>query len=286
VRPLDVLLAVSVPVIWGTGFVLAKVALHDFPPILLMSLRFALTAFVLIWFFRPKVPLLPKIFAISLISATIQYGLTFNGLKMLDASTAGLLIQVEVPMCALLAAFLLKEKITLKMAFGMALAFIGVAIIAGEPKLDGNELAILLVLGGGFFWSLGQVMTRQLGGIGGFELITWIAVFATPQMFLASWLFEDNQIEAIQNAGPEVWIAIVYMGLIMTAVGYAIWYHLLGRFPVNKVAPFLLLLPITIMIESVMFLGEQLTWFITAGGILTIVGVAVLVTSDPNDGTG
>jgi O-acetylserine/cysteine efflux transporter len=281
-RPVEVLLAVSVPVIWATGFVLAKVALHDFPPILLMSLRFALTALVLVWFFRPPVPLLPKIFVISLISATIQYALTFNGLKLLDASTAGLLIQAEVPMCALLAALLLKERITLKMTFGMILAFIGVAIIAGEPRLDGNGFAILLVLGGGFFWSLGQVMTRQLGGINGFVLITWIAVFATPQMFLASWFIESNQMDAIRNAGAEVWIAVVYMGLIMTAIGYAIWYHLLGKFSVNKVAPFLLLLPVTILVESVLFLGEELTWITVVGGVLTICGVAVLVTSDPN----
>jgi len=281
-RPVDVLLAISVPVIWATGFVLAKVALQDFPPILLISLRFALTAFVLVWFFRPPIPVLPKIFLISVIAATLQYILTFNGLKYLDASTAGLLLQAEVPMCALLAALMLKERITLKMGFGMALAFVGVVIIAGEPKLEGNEFAVLLVLGGALFWSLGQVMTRQLGQISGFVLITWIAVFATPQMFMASWILEDNQIEAIRNAGWEVWLAVVYMGLVMTAIGYAIWYNLLNRFPVNKVAPFLLLLPVTILVESVLFLGEQLTWFTIVGGILTILGVAVLVTSDPN----
>ena len=281
-RPLDILMALSVPLLWATGFVLAKVALDDFPPILLMALRFALTSFVLVWFFKPPVHLLKQIFLISIISATIQYALTFTGLKYLDAPTAGFIVQTEGPLCALLAALLLKERINLRMAFGMLLAFAGVAVIAGEPRLNGNEFAIMLVLGGAIAWSLGQVLVRKLGNVGGFVLITWITVFATPQMFFASWLFEDNQIEAIKNAGSEVWIAVVYMAFFMTAIGYATWYNLLGRFPVNKVAPFLLLLPIVVTIESVIFLGDHLTWTTIGGGSLTLIGVAVLVVSDKN----
>lgn len=165
------------------------------------------------------------------------------------------------------------------MAAGLVVAMVGVAIIVGEPKLDGNGWAVLLVLGGAFTWALGQIMIRQLGQIGGFVLITWVAVLATPQMFIASWIFETDQINAVLNAGTEVWVAIIYMGLIMTALGYAIWYRLLGLYPVNNVAPFLLLLPIVVTVESIVFLGERLTWMITLGGALTIFGVALLVIS-------
>ena len=49
-KPTDILLAIAVPLIWGGGFLFAKAAIEHFPPILLMALRFSLTALVLVWF--------------------------------------------------------------------------------------------------------------------------------------------------------------------------------------------------------------------------------------------
>ncbi len=275
--PLDILKAVSVPVLWATGFVLAKVAIVDFPPVLLMALRFTLTALVLVWFFRPPKHLWGKLFVVALISGSIQYSLTFSGLKHLDASTAGLIVQTEVPFAALTAAMFLRERLTLLMVAGMLVAFLGVGVLSGEPKLEGQELYVLMVLGGAFTWAIGQVMVRSIGEIGGFVMISGVAICATPQLFVASYLFEDGQWEAIMSAGWSVWIAVVYMGLIMTALAYAIWYDLLGRLPVNNVAPFLLLLPVAVVIESVLFLEEELTPLKVVGGVLILIGVATLI---------
>lgn len=52
-KPRDILLAMSVPLIWGLGFTFTKAALGQFPPLLLMALCFTLTALVLVWFVRP-----------------------------------------------------------------------------------------------------------------------------------------------------------------------------------------------------------------------------------------
>ena len=90
-----ILLAISVPLIWGMGFVFAKGALEYFPPILLMAFRFLVTASVLVWFVKPPVALMGRIALIALISAAIQYSLTFTGLKDLDASIAVLVVQVQ-----------------------------------------------------------------------------------------------------------------------------------------------------------------------------------------------
>jgi O-acetylserine/cysteine efflux transporter len=185
-------------------------------------------------------------------------------------------VQTEVPFAALLAVIFLRERLTFRMIAGMAVAFVGLLIVAGEPKIRGQEVAMLMVLGGAFTWSVGQVMVRSMGEIGGFVMITGVALFAAPQLFVASWLFEDNQVDAILNAGPVVWIAVVYMGLAMTAIAYAIWYGLLGRYPVNNVAPFLLLLPVVIATEGAVFLGEAMTWQTLAGGALILAGVAVI----------
>ena len=94
---IDVLIAILVAVIWGMGFVVAKAGMDHFSPILLMALRFACTTLCLIWFFRPPLKLFKSLFWIALISAALQYSLTFTGVQGIDASTSALLIQLEVP---------------------------------------------------------------------------------------------------------------------------------------------------------------------------------------------
>ena len=120
-----ILMAISVPLIWGMGFVFAKGALDYFPPILLMAFRFLVTASVLVWFVKPPVPLMGRIALIALVSAAIQYSLTFTGLKDLDASIAVLVVQLEVPFMVVLAALFLKERPDLQKYLGIVLAFAG-----------------------------------------------------------------------------------------------------------------------------------------------------------------
>ena len=96
-------MAVAVAVIWGMGFIVAKAGMEHFSPILLMALRFTLTALCLVWFFRPPLKMFKDLFWVALVSAAIQYSLTFHGLSGIDASTAALLVQLEVPFGLLLA---------------------------------------------------------------------------------------------------------------------------------------------------------------------------------------
>ncbi len=269
-------MAIAVAVIWGMGVVFAKAAIEYCPPILLMAMRFTLTALVLVWFVRPPWELLGKIFWIALVSAAIQYSLTFTGLKGMDASTASLIVQLEVPFGALVAWIVFRDRLGWRRAFGMLVAFLGVALIAGEPRYEDNLGSILLMIGGALIWAVGQIMIKALGVVGGFTLIAWVAVFAAPQLFVASWLVEDGQVEAIENAPPLVWMAVVYLGVVMTALGYAIWYHLLVKHDVNQVMPFLLLLPVTTVAGGVLFLGETLTLHTVIGGMLAIGGVAII----------
>ena len=270
------LLGISVALIWGMGIVFAKAALEYFPPILLMAFRFSLSALLLIWFVKVPRPLLGRICLIALVSAAIQYGLTFGGLKYLDASTAVLVVQLEVPFLVILGAIFLRERPSLKKILGIAFAFGGVALIAGEPRLAGQIVPILMVLGGAFSWGVGQIMVRSLGPVGGFTLIAWVSVFAAPQLFIASFIFERDQIRLIQEANWIVWGTVVYLGLIMTAFGYAIWYHLLGKYPVSRAAPFLLLLPVFTILGGVLLLGEGLSLQTALGGAVVIAGVAAI----------
>ncbi len=273
----DALLAMLVPTLWGLGFTLSKAGLETFPPILLIAFRFGVTALALIWSVPvPERAVLLRIFIISLVSGSIQYSLAYTGLDGMDASAAAIVIQLEVPFAALIAAIFLKERLGWRRAGGMALAFLGVMLIAGEPKIQANLVPPLLVMGAAITWAIGQVMVRALGPVGGFTLIAWVAAFAAPQLLLASLALESGQWSAILNAGPLDWLLILYLGLIMNGVGYALWYHLLGKYPINRAIPFLLLVPVTGVLSAVAFLGEELTWLIALGGLVVISGVAVI----------
>ena len=102
-KPVHIFMAIAVAVIWGMGFIIAKAAMSHFSPILLMALRFTLTALCLGIFFPPPRRLFKSLFWVALVSAAIQYSLTFNGLRGIDASTAALLVQLEVPFGLLIA---------------------------------------------------------------------------------------------------------------------------------------------------------------------------------------
>lgn len=285
-RPLDILAGLLVPLIWGMGFTAAKPVVADFPPILLMALRFGVTALALVWFVRIPRGHLGMIALVALTGSAIQYGLTFYGLRLLDASSAVLIVQLEVPMATLLAAAFLGEKLGGRKIAGMVIAFLGVAMIAGEPR-PGNDLTgVWLVLAGAFAWAVGQVIARTIGAVGGFSMIAWVAVFAAPQLLVASLIVEEDQLGHLARADAQVWATVVYLGLVMTALGYGLWYRLLGMYPVGQVAPFLLLLPVFSVIASIIFLDEALTWWLAAGGLIVVVGLAIVIVERPNRRTG
>lgn len=277
----DILTAVLVACIWGLGFTVAKAALAGFPPIFLMALRFTITAAVLVWFVRPPTGFMGRVALISFIGAGLQYGVTFTGLKGLDASTAIIIIQLEPAYASILAAIFLKDMIGWRRAIGMALAFGGVLILAGSPSIQGAWVSAGLVLLGSIFFAAGQVMTKALkGAVGGFQLTAWVAVFAVPQLFLGSVLFESGHWTHLKTADPVVWVAILYLGLIMTALGYGLWYRLINTYSINLVMPFILLLPIATVLSAVVLLGERPRPIVLLGGAVTILGVAVIIIRD------
>lgn len=273
----DILVGLCVALVWGTGVVFAKAAIAEFPPILLMAFRFLVTALALVWFVRPPLGQMSMIFWVALIASAIQYSLTFTGLKSVDVSVAALVVQLEVPFLVLLGALILKESPGLRKWIGISMAFIGVGLIAGEPKLGSAWFALVLVVSGAFSWAVGQVMVRRLKSIDGLTVTAWVAVFATPQLFVMSFIFESGQWQAIRNANWIVWTAVIYMGLIMTALGYGLWYSLVRKHPVSLVAPFLLMLPVFSVLGGLIFLGETLTLQIAMGGVVVIVGVAFIL---------
>jgi len=279
----DILIALSVPILLGFGFVIAKPAMHYFPPYLLMGLRFTIPALILVWFFPKPKGLFVDLFKVSFIGSTLQYGLTYTGLNIIDASSAVLLILLEVPFGILIAFFLLKEIPSIKNIIGLAIAFIGVFILTGAPNLEGKFIGVLLTLSGAFTWSLGAVMAKPLSKkIGAFALMTWLCVFSGPILILVSAIINGNPIQYILSANFYSWLTVIYLGLFMQPVAYGAWYYVLRKYPVNKVMPVLLLLPVAGLTTAIFLLGEDPTKQVFLGGTIIIFGVAMILFGKKN----
>jgi len=278
----DILIAISVPILLGFGFVIAKPAMQHFPPYLLMGLRFTIPALILVWWFPMPKGLFLDLFKVSFIGSTLQYGLTYNGLNIIDASSAVLLVQLEVPFGILIAFFLLKEIPRIKNLIGLVIAFIGVFILTGAPNLEGKYFGVLLTLSGAFTWSLGAVMAKTLSKkIGAFALMTWLCVFSGPLLILISTIVNGNPIQYILSANFYSWITVIYLGFIMQPIAYGAWYYVLRRYPVNKIMPVLLLLPVTGLLTAIFLLGEEPSKQVFLGGAIIVFGVGMILFSKP-----
>ena len=276
----ELLLALLVPLTWALGFTVAKAALDEFPPLLLMSMRFFIAGLILVWFVPIPRHCLKDLFWISLVGSTLQYGLTFTGLSMIDASLGGIVVQLEVPFLVLLAVIFFRERPGLLRIIGMTISFLGIALIAGRPSLSGHLEGILLTASGALVWAVGQIMYKRISSqIDGLTGIAWIGVIAAPQMLIGSMIFETGQVDALMNASWVGWTSVVYLGLIMTVVGYGIWFTVLARNPVSHITPVLLVLPVFTVLFSVLLLGEKPSLEILLGGVTILAGVSLIVFS-------
>lgn len=280
-RPLDFGLILVVMVIWGLNFVAAKWGLAQIPPIFLMALRFGLVAALLLPFVKLPREKLGGIAALSFTLGCVHFSLMFTGLRDTDAAAAAIAIQSQVPFAALLAAILFKDRLGWRRAAGMALAFAGIVIIAGEPRFFANLMPLLIVIAASFMWAVANIQIKQLGPVDGFALNAYLGLFAAPQLLAVSAVLESGQIDALLHADWRAYGSLVFMAVMVTIITYAMWYRLLRRYSVNQVMPFTLLVPIFGVLSAVLLLDEPFGWRLALGGVATIAGVAIIVLRRP-----
>ncbi len=275
-RPLDVAAAVAVIAIWGTNFIIAKIGFAQFPPLLMTSLRFSVAALVLAPFLKPLGRPMSQIVIVSLTMGTIHFGLMFTGLSGIEAGTAALTAQLYVPFSVILACVVFGERMNVSQVGGMVLAFAGVAILGGAGGGETSLVHLFLVVGGAFMFALGNIQVKRLGPVNPFVLNAWVTLLAAPQLFVVSLILEDGHWATLVAADWRGWGAVLFLGLVATVVGLALWYRLLGRYPVNRVVPLSLLGPVLAVFVAAAVLDEPLGLRTIGGGLITIVGVAIV----------
>lgn len=277
----DGLLALLVAVLWGLNFAVTKTGLEHFPPLLMVTLRFALVALLLLPFLLRQRGRLKEIVRYSFTLGFLHFSLMFSGLARVDAAVAAIVIQIQVPFTALLSAVLYKDPPGWRRLLGMALSIAGVAILAGEPRSGSSLWAVGLIIAAAMVWATSNLQMKRLSDIDGFALNGWMALISAPLLLLTSLTLEEGQWDIVASAGWGDWGTVVYQAVVVVIVGYGLWYRLLRRHPVNQVMPFTLLVPLFGVLSGILFLGEAMSWQLAIGGAATMAGVAIIVVRRP-----
>lgn len=273
---IQIVCAVAVPLLWGYQFVVIKVGITEFPPFFFLALRFLATALLLIPFVkRPTREQLRPIAAISLFLGGLNFGLFYVGLGLGSGSMTAVAYLLSTPFTVLLAWPLLAERPSLTTVSGVVLAFAGVLVLRAEPGLSSNGLPLLLVIGAAFAFAVSNVLTKRYGPFDPLMLMGWSSLFTVPQVMLMSLLLEYGQLASLVAADERGWLALAYTIFIGGIVGFGLWFWLIARCSMGRVAPFGLLLPVFALMSSALFLGEPMTPKLIVGALLAISGVAV-----------
>jgi O-acetylserine/cysteine efflux transporter len=268
--------AVLVPLLWGYQFVAIKTGVVQFPPLFFLGLRFLAMALLLIPFVRrPRRQEFGPVAAISVFLGGLNFGLFYVGMGLGSGSMSAVAYQLATPFTILLAWPLLSERPSLITSAGLLLAFGGVVVLAAGPGLTANALPILLVVGAAFAFAVANVLTKRYGPFDPLMLTGWSSLFTVPQVMLMSLFLEHGQLTTLVTANERGWMALAYTIFIGGILGFGLWFWLIARCTMVRVAPFALLLPVFALMSSVLFLGDRVTPTLVIGALFAISGVAL-----------
>ncbi|MGC2854810.1 EamA family transporter [Novispirillum sp. DQ9] len=274
--PLHALAAIGVAVAWGFNFVVIKVGLHDVPPLLFSALRFMIAAFPAVLLVGRPVVGWGLLVAIGLMLGVVKFGLLFIGMDVgASAGLASLLLQAQVFFTIVLALLIHGEKPAAPQVVGMALGVAGIALIGAQAGGGMTGAGFALVIGAAAAWAVANLLMRRLKGVNLLHFMVWMSLVPVLPLLALSAAVEGPARMAQAVAGLS-WLgagAVVYVGLVATVAGFAVWGRLLTLYPAATVTPFALLVPVVGLFSGWALLGESITPAQMAGAALVLGGL-------------
>ena len=275
-RPGHTALAVLVAAIWGLNFVVIEVGLDDFPPLLLSALRYTLAALPLLLLRgMPPVPW-RWVIAVGVAIGVVKFSLLFVGMDVgMPAGLASLVLQAQALFTVVFAVALLGERLRRAQAAGLALAFCGLALVAGGLGGEATAEGFVLVVAAAAAWGVGNLALKRAAPADPFRFMTWICVVPPLPLFALSLSLEGPAEVSAALSGADLGGigAVLYIAFLATTVGWGLWGRLMGQYPASTVAPFALLAPVFGLAFAALLLGESLSGREIVAAVLVLGGV-------------
>ena len=179
------LLALAVVAVWGTNFVVIKLALGHMPPLMFATLRFAVVVVPAVLFVpRPAVGW-RNLAAYGLLIGVGQFGLLFVAMNgHISPGLASLVIQVQVFFTIGLAMMLAGESLQRVQWVALALGAAGLGLIVTHTDGSTTPLGLGLILLAALSWAGGNLVSRAAGRINMVAYVVWSSLFAVPPLAL------------------------------------------------------------------------------------------------------
>ncbi len=270
-------------VLWGSQYVISKIALRTVPPVTLLALRYLVSVPALFIVLRLRHALTPIkkgdwpiLFAIGFTGYFASFCLQMLGINRLTGSVSSLLGAMNPIFIPILAALFLHERITPAKIACVALSMAGVVVIVG---VDGTVDAsgALLMLASVFLWSTASIIIRRVSGRYDPMQIALISILcALP--FTGGWSLIELQ-SAPCSFTLESVLAVLYMGVLGTAVTHSLWNYSLRVMDASFCSMFYPMQPLVSSILGVLFLHEAVTPGFVIGALMICCGIVAAVIS-------
>jgi drug/metabolite transporter (DMT)-like permease len=284
---LTILVYVIVALCWSGNWTIGKLGVAVIPPLELSAVRFILAGLLMLVIARAAgaslgLSRLPVVVLAAAFGILGYNAFVFVGLTLAPASDGALIVPPINPVLTVVFATFVGERLTANRIAGLVLASIGAAVVvAGATGLtfSGERLTgDLLMLCGAACWSvyatLGVITTRHGSPLG----VTAIASLAGGLMLLPLGFFERGFAD-VPGWSMTAWLYIAYLAVFGTALSFVLFYWAVRRFGAGLASLMSYLVPVLVLVEAVLVLGERPAPLEIVGGAIILVGVRVATRS-------
>ena len=283
---LDWLLFVLLGFFWGSSYLFIKIGVEaGLEPFTLVSLRLLIGGIVLAIVVAVAREPLPRrlrtyghLLVMGVLSVALPFFLITWAEQSVDSALAAILTAPVPLFVIVIAAFVLQdEPITGNRIIGLAIGFVGVAILVGfDPGqlAGGTLLAELALLGATLSYAAGGVYARRM--VRGLrpmipavmQVAFAFAISATLALALERPLAERPSVEA--------WLAVTWLGVLGSGLSYLIFFRLLNNWGATRTSTVAYLIPVFGIALGALVLAEPIDARLILGTALVIAGIALV----------